>query len=144
MAVKLIQKVKAKAKKKAAVDEAVVLAVEEMASLKPDIEAGEIAKKKYEKQRLFLRNLVPSSAPPLEPYQFEGETHKAVFGPLQNTRSVTNIKAIHKLLGDEVFYQIVSVSLKDLDSYLTPEEQKGVIKSGLGEVRVCKIEALED
>jgi hypothetical protein len=50
-------------------------------------------------------------------------------GPRGSQRSVTDMKKIREMLGDEVFMQCVTITLKDLDAYLTLEQRKKVTKT---------------
>lgn len=44
-----------------------------------------------------------------------------------SSRSINDLNRVREMLGDEVFFSIATVSLKDVDAYLTPPQKEEVI-----------------
>jgi len=62
------------------------------------------------------------------------------FGPKGTSREVSNVRQVHEMLGDELFYKLASVKLTDLDKYLTlPQREKVItIERTKRSFKVCK------
>lgn len=60
----------------------------------------------------------------------KGEKFVVKIGACGKSRTLTNLALAASLLGDEVFMQVVSVPMKALDDYLTPEQRAKVLTEG--------------
>lgn len=77
-----------------------------------------------------LREYVVTKAdlPDTESRQYEGKDFGMVVGAKALVRTVDN-EAMFTIMGKGPFLQIVKVSMTDAEKYLTPDQQKVVIKS---------------
>jgi len=57
-----------------------------------------------------------------------GSLYRLQIGKMGTQRTVSDVKKVHAMLGDELFYQIASVKLKDIDNYLTLPQRQEVIE----------------
>jgi len=64
----------------------------------------------------------------VEGYTQRGALYQVEIGPKGSKREVTDIQGVRKLLGDDVFFKLCKINLKDVDDYLCPEERDEVIK----------------
>lgn len=58
-----------------------------------------------------------------------GVEYRLEAGAKGTARKVVDMVGVHQLLGDELFYQCATVTLKDLDAYLTQPQRDKVIES---------------
>lgn len=58
-----------------------------------------------------------------------GQNFIAEIGPRGNSRSITNMAAIREFLGDDLFMQLATITLKNVDDYLTPPQKEQVLKT---------------
>jgi hypothetical protein len=150
MPVKLIAKEKAEAKKKTGLSEAesqknvIAGLVESLASTKKKVDELKQYKDKYDKIRNNLADLLPANLKPEDGFTFFGVEHDAVFSSQANVRSITDMKALYKTLGPDVFFSICKVNLGDLDKYLALEEQKKVVTEGRTGSRTCSVKSKEN
>jgi hypothetical protein len=119
MVVKVVTKTKAATKSVSLISEK----VERLAELRILLREYEKLVKEQDTIKEGLKKLIPDGWNPASPFVFEGTEHDAEFSAQSEVRSVTDLMTVHKLLGDDVFYAIAKVSLKDLDKYLSEEEQ---------------------
>lgn len=146
MPVKLIAKEKSKKKvKEVPVADHYAYIVEKMASLKADLDAMKLTQKEYDDHRKFLLDKIPEGTPAGMPYEFDGITHKVVFNKQSTGRSFKAgaMKRLHEMLGDDVFYAICNVALKDVDQYVAPSEQDEIIEENYSGTRTCSIKFME-
>lgn len=59
--------------------------------------------------------------------RIEAERYALEYGKMGTSREVTNLKLVHEMLGDDLFYSLAGISLTALDDYLTPEQKEQVI-----------------
>jgi hypothetical protein len=71
-----------------------------------------------------------------------GETFLVEYGKRGTSREIIDVKAIHEMLGDELFYAMASLKLGDVDAYLTPPQKELVIKESRS-ARSIKVKARE-
>src|SRR5690606_18168498 len=57
-----------------------------------------------------------------------GTVFKLELGKKGTSRTVTDIRKVQELMGDELFYEVVKVNLKDIDAYLTLPQRQQVVK----------------
>jgi hypothetical protein len=126
-------------KKKAAVAPAlsdVAALIDEIGALQADFEARkkqikalEAKQKPYQDKLLELQALIheDDEHDPDDAFRELGEHYQADCGKQGTSRSIADIKGVQKLLGDQVFYEVCSVTLKNLDDYLTPAERDQVL-----------------
>lgn len=57
-----------------------------------------------------------------------GAFYRLEIGARGTSREIIDMREVHKLLGDDLFYQLAKVNLSDLDNYLTLPQRKKVIK----------------
>lgn len=63
-------------------------------------------------------------------YTENAGTHALVVGKAGNQRKVTDMKLLQDLMADDdVFYALIKMDLKDIDSYLTPPERELVLET---------------
>lgn len=55
-----------------------------------------------------------------------GEQFFITVGKKGVSRAISDIVRVHQILGDEVFYALATVPLRDIDSYLTPDQKEQV------------------
>lgn len=58
-----------------------------------------------------------------------GAEYAAEYGARGTARTITDMKKIHEMLGDELFYQLAEMKLGDIDKYLTLPQREKVIKT---------------
>lgn len=129
MAVKILHKAKTKTAGVNAIEEK----VERLAELKKKLAELDALAKEFEGLKDGLKKTIPDNVPASSPYTFEGTEHVVEFSAMAELRSVLHMHLLHLALGDEVFYAICKVAMKDLDKYLSEEEQKEfVVKERTG------------
>ncbi len=64
----------------------------------------------------------------------KGEAFEVSAGVRENNREISDMKAVRKKLGDETFFTVAKLTLKDLDRYVAEAEQVklGLIKKSRG------------
>lgn len=72
-----------------------------------------------------------------------GESYQVEIGVAGSKREIINMPKIKTILGDKAFMGIVSIKLKDIDQYLTEEEQEGVIDTTRTTTRTYKFKPAE-
>lgn len=82
----------------------------------------------YDGIKRKLQGYIPKDADTSEPYRFEGVSGDVEFSACAMQRKVTALRELHEKLGDDVFYAIATVTLKDVDKYLTEIEQNGIVE----------------
>lgn len=68
-------------------------------------------------------------ADPDQKLQIEAALHRLDAGVVGTSRSIKDLKAVKKMLGEETFMKLASVKLGDLDKYLTPPQLEQVLKT---------------
>jgi hypothetical protein len=58
-----------------------------------------------------------------------GAEFDADIGVKGSSRSIKDLKGVRKLMGDELFFQVATVTLKDCDAYLTLPQREKVIET---------------
>ena len=58
-----------------------------------------------------------------------GHLFKVEIGKKGSNRSIKDLALAKKLLGNETFMKVASITLKNLDDYLTPPEKEQVLKT---------------
>jgi hypothetical protein len=119
MVVKVIQKTKVPTKTHSMVEDF----VERLAALKIELRQYEKLTKEFDSIKEALKKMIPDDAKPDAPYSFSGIDHDAEFSSMAEVRGIIDLRLLHDALGDDVFYAIAKVSLKDLDKYLSEAEQ---------------------
>jgi|WetSurSiteA1Bulk_404760.scaffolds.fasta_scaffold45230_3 hypothetical protein len=113
--------------------------VETLADLKEKIKELSALEDQYDKQRKFLLNLIPDKVPKDQPFVFEGIEHNVEFSPQSEKRKVTDMKRLAELIGIDVFFDICTVPLKEVDKYLTELEAEQVVETNRTGARVMKV-----
>jgi hypothetical protein len=67
-----------------------------------------------------------------------GEGFKAEIGKKGSSRSISDLDKVKKLMGTVTFMKVATVTLKDIDAYLTPPEKAQCLTTTRG-ARSCKI-----
>lgn len=116
--------------------------VEELATLRKQVDELKAIERAYDTLRKDLLSLVPADWDPTEPFILEGTEHKVVFAPARTIRQVINLPALHKALGDDAFYAIIKVNVTDLDKYLTEAESKAFVEAIQSGIRQCNVREL--
>ncbi len=75
-----------------------------------------------------VREMVSDVLSTDEKVEFAGERFTMTIGAKGKKRDITNIRKVHELLGDDVFYELCTVSLSAIDDYLTPKQREQVLK----------------
>lgn len=57
-----------------------------------------------------------------------GAFYRLEVGKRGTSREVTDMRQVHEMMGDDLFYQLVKINLKDLDNYLPLPKRDKVIK----------------
>ena len=70
----------------------------------------------------------------------KGTDHEVRFGPRANKTVFVDVEKIKKLLSKSDFMSIVKVGVGDVKRYLTPKQQKKVLKSERSGARSMKVE----
>lgn len=58
-----------------------------------------------------------------------GAKYQVEIGPRGISRSIQDLEKAREFLGDELFMQLATITLKNLDDYLTPPQKEIVIKT---------------
>lgn len=58
-----------------------------------------------------------------------GDRYRVEIGARGNSRSIKDLAKAKKFLGDKLFMQLATVTLKNLDDYLTPPQREEVIET---------------
>lgn len=69
-----------------------------------------------------------------------GERHIVKVGAKGKSRTITDLKRISKMMGKKVFMSICSVTLSNVDKYLTPDQVAEVTESKQEGARSIKVE----
>lgn len=117
---------KTKAKPAAPVGETALL-VDKIVEQNPAILAAKEPKKLQEQARKELLELVQPSHEPTDEIVVKGTKGQVRFSPCSTKRSCVDPQKVHQMLGDEAFYAIITVSLTELDKYLTPHQVAQVV-----------------
>lgn len=118
-------------KVKASVKDASTIVVDRVVELRKQIDAMKPVSDEYNKLVKQLREQAMEKDPE-QVVSFEGSDTTIVFGEAAKTRELTDIPGAKKALGTEVFNKVATITLGDLDKYLTPEELAPLIKEGRG------------
>lgn len=145
MAVKFVEATKKAVAKKSKIEQVgeVAAIVEKMAALSIKLDALTEAEKEYNKLRGQLAGMIPAECPAEEPFVFEGVKHDVVFSERPVERKIIDMESAFDALGQELFLQVAKVTLKDVDKYMTPEEQEGIIVSARTGSRRCAVKEKE-
>jgi hypothetical protein len=137
-------------KKKAAVAPElsdVAALIDELGSMQADFDARkkqirelEAKQQPYKDKLLELQTLIHEhdEHDPDDTFRELGEHYQADCGKQATSRSIADIKGVQKLMGDKVFYQVCSVTLQNIDDYLTPDQKAQVLDAERG-YRTIKI-----
>lgn len=68
-----------------------------------------------------------------------GDRHIVTLGAKPIDRKITDVNKVRELLGDEVFMKLASVTLTNIDKYISEAEQSAFIKTSLGKRRVKSV-----
>ena len=87
-----------------------------------------------ELKKTFVTEINAKNKPDVE-VTVRGAKMAVTFSSCVKGTQITSMKQAHKLLGDETFYQIASISVGDLKDYLTPEQRAKISKEDHTETR---------
>lgn len=128
MAVKFVSQEKQSSKTSKAKHSEVTQIVDKMTELRPLYNKAKKTIKEFDGLKSDLKNFIPPDADPAEPVTFVGTELDGVFTAQSQTRHLTDVRLLHEMLGDDVFYSICKVSLTDVDKYLSEDEQECLVK----------------
>lgn len=69
---------------------------------------------------------------PDDEYEVHGDHHKLTFGKQSQTRTVKDKEKIIAMMGEKLFLECATISLKDIDNYLTAPQRDEVLEYGHG------------
>lgn len=95
----------------------------------PEVEHAKELIKSFDGDKAKLKKLIPEDWNPEDEVVFSGVLADAKFSPAANKREITDIKRFHELVGDDVFYAVATVPLKEVDKYLTEVEAEEIVSS---------------
>lgn len=101
--------------------------VNRVIELSKAIEAVKPLKKEHDQIVKAILSEVEPEYGATESIQVSGTKGKLQWSQKEMKREITDIKAIHEMLGDESFYKLVSFSLSNVDKYLTPSQKEKVL-----------------
>jgi hypothetical protein len=130
------------AKKTSVTKAAIKALVDALTEYKAVLDSAKAVQKQYDTGRKKLLEFIPD-VPPDMPITFEGSHSVASFAACSKERKITNMKALHKMLGDEVFYKVCSVKLADVDAYLSEDESAAILSEQFGTTRILTIKPKE-
>jgi len=117
----------------------VVGLVEKLATINLKIDALKPLEKEAGTIKKTLLEKIPKDHPETERYVFEGTDHVAEFSPHSKKRLIMDMVKAREIMGEDLFMKIASVSLTDVDKYLSDEEKvKFIVESDTGP-RTCKV-----
>ena len=76
------------------------------------------------------------------PFTCVGYDNEVKLGPKGKREELADPEQAFDMLGEELFFQLVKISIKDLKAYLTPEQVAEITKSSYAIKRRVKVEAL--
>jgi hypothetical protein len=138
MAVKFISKEDAK-KISQKQHDAVTAIVDELHTNAADYAKAKKFVAQYDKVKGGLKGHIPEGATATEPVTFLGTEADAQFSAQPNQRKIENLQALHELVGDDVFYAIATIPLKEVDRYVTEPEQEGIVVKAATGARKFKL-----
>lgn len=106
--------------------------VDIICSHNPVILAAADAKKLQEKARKELLAIVSPLYDDTEEIIVNGDDGKVKFTPRKQTTYVFDLKALHKLVGDEVFYALATFPMAKVKDHLTPDQAAKVTEMFYG------------
>ncbi|MCO5157897.1 MAG: hypothetical protein M9945_14305 [Aquamicrobium sp.] len=83
--------------------------------------------KPYAKVQKELQEIIDQLGDPDAAIEELGVEFKIEAGIRGTSRKVTDMKRVHEILGDELFYACATITLKDLDAYMIEPQRKEVI-----------------
>ncbi|WP_266032542.1 hypothetical protein [Brucella intermedia] len=84
--------------------------------------------KPYTKAHKELQEIMNELGDPDAAIEELGVEFKVEAGSRGTAREVIDMKRVHEILGDELFYKCATITLKDLDAYMIEPQRKEVIK----------------
>ena len=72
-----------------------------------------------------------------------GESYQVEIGVAGSKREITDLPKVRKILGDKAFMGLATIKMKDIDQYLSEEEQAKVITTERTETRTFKFKPVE-
>lgn len=141
MTVTLMQKNKGETTAKAKTE--LDVKVERLIELKMQIDAIKSSVDEYEKLRKELSGLSDTIGAANEQVTFEVENGVVSFSAKTFERKVTNMEKVFAHLGRENFLKVASVALKDIDKYLSPNEQTDCVSKDLTGARKISVSPRE-
>lgn len=106
--------------------------VDKIVEQNPAVLASKEPKKIQEDARKELLALIEPGEEAKAEIVVKGTKGQVRFSPCADKRYCVDPQAVHKLLGDEAFYAMITVSLADLDKYLTAADKAKVVALGVG------------
>ena len=107
-----------------------------VAKLKENPIHGQLAEKTSE-----LKDILENGLGGDEARNEQGERFKAKLGAKSNVRVIKDLAKIREMLGDELFMELASVGIGDLDKYLTPDQLEETVESSRSGSRSLTITA---
>jgi hypothetical protein len=128
MVIKYAQKEKASAKSKVEVgfSTEVKEKVDRIAELTAKLAKAEPLEKELAKLTKELRDLT-TDVPAAQEVRFIGTKFDVVFGECGHTRKISDMKMVRKVMGNDAFMEVATVTLKDIDRYVAKKDQESFI-----------------
>jgi len=76
---------------------------------------------------------------PNESVEVVGTESKLIVGKKAKKRTVTDVAGIYEYLGDEVFFKLATVTLGNVDKYLTPSQVESVVETSQNGARSVRL-----
>lgn len=100
---------------------------EQVVQAKDAYDKAKVLIREFDKVVKTLKEHMPVDADPMKPFRFEGLTGDVEFSAAGSKRTLEDVKAFHEAVGDDVFYAIATVPLKEVDRYLSDLEQETMV-----------------
>lgn len=115
--------------------------IDEIGQMEPEVTVAKKLVSQFEAKLKSLRGMLGElELDPNQTYVEKGQRYQMTAGPCAAARVVTDIQAARKFLGDELFMQLATLKLSDLDKYLVPHQLAQVVSSQPGTRPVKVIE----
>jgi len=117
----------------------------EIASLEDKLKKDPIAKLLASTRSSFdtlKKSIVAEASTNLTPdegTEVIGVESKLVIGKKAKKRTVTDVAGVHTFLGDEAFFKLATITLGNVDKYLTPSQVESVVSTSQSGSRSVKL-----
>jgi hypothetical protein len=109
---------------------------EKVVEMYPSVELAKKAVAAYEVDRKFLAAWADENGDPEDTVSITTDNGSIIkFSPKASQTKVADIKAIKEMLGDDVFFELVTIPVESLKKYLSAKELEKVTVSALSGAR---------